>query len=85
MGFHTEINTMLRLSNHDPGLDKIKVGDIISITKSNIRIYPINCAILLLREDWTVIGYCSVIESNSTENGIELKHKFRTSIRLGSY
>ncbi len=78
MGFHTEINTMLRLGKNDPTIDQLKVGDIISISKSNIRIYPINCALLLLLEDWTVVGYCSVIESNISEKGMVLRVKILT-------
>jgi hypothetical protein len=60
MGWHTEINTMFRLGKNDPTRDQLSVGKIFTTTKSNIRIYPVDLAILMLAEDWTVLGYCTV-------------------------
>jgi len=54
---------MFRLGKNDPIKNQLSVGKIFSATKSNIRIYPIDLAIFLLAEDWTVLGYCTIRRS----------------------
>ncbi|MDP3093783.1 MAG: DUF2584 family protein [bacterium] len=60
MGYHVEINTMLRLGKSDVKPDDLQIGKQYTISRSNIRIYPTDMAILLLSEDWTVLGYCAI-------------------------
>lgn len=72
MGWHTEVNTMFRLGKNDPTKDQLSVGKVFTTTKSNIRIYPVDLAILLLSEDWTVLGYCTVRRSEMKGSAMTL-------------
>lgn len=72
MGWHTEINTMLRLGKNDSARDQLSVGKVFTTTKSNIRIYPIDIAILLLSEDWTILGYCAIRRSEMKGSSMSL-------------
>jgi len=72
MGWHTEINTMFRLRKSDPTNDQLSVGKIFSTTKSNIRIYPVDIAIFLLAENWTVLGYCTIRRSEMKGSAMTL-------------
>ena len=60
MGWHVEINTLLRLGKNDPTISELSVGKTFTTTKSNIRLYLIDIPILILSEDWTVAGYCVI-------------------------
>jgi hypothetical protein len=80
MGWHVEVNTVLRLGKADVDTSKLEVGDKFSVKRSNVRIYLIDIPILLLKEDWTVVGYCAVrkskIEGNIMKLKVELISKF---------
>jgi len=60
MGYHIEINTMLRLREADVKLEDLQIGRQYTVSKSNIRIYPTDMAILFLSENWIVLGYCAI-------------------------
>ena len=51
---------MLRLGKEDPKPETLKVGEQYTVKKSNVRIYLQDMAMLLLSEDWTVLGFCAV-------------------------
>jgi hypothetical protein len=63
MGWHVEVNTVLRLGSDDVDTKKLKAGDKFNVKRQNVRIYLIDIPILLLTEDWKVIGYCAVRKS----------------------
>jgi len=68
MGTQIELNTMLRLGKDDAKPAELIVGKSYRSKKSNVRIYPMDLSILLLAEDWTAQGYCSV-RKTVVENG----------------
>ena len=64
MGWHVEVNTVLRLGKDDVNVKNLEVGDIFKVKRANVRIYIVDIPILLLTENWKVIGYCAVRESS---------------------
>ncbi len=63
MGWHVEVNTVLRLGKDDVDTTKLQVGDKFGVKRQNVRIYLVDIPILLLSEDWRVLGYCVVRKS----------------------
>jgi len=63
MGWHVEVNTVLRLGKDDVDVKNLQIGDVFRVKRQNVRIYIIDIPILLLTEDWKVVGYCAVRES----------------------
>lgn len=63
MGWHVEFNTVLRLGVDDVDASNLKEGSKFKVKRDNVRIYIIDIPILLLKRDWTVIGYCVVKKS----------------------
>ena len=70
MGLKIEHNTMIRLVSTD-NIDhlKLKAGMELEIKRDNPRLYPVSLPLLLLKEDWTVLGYVQVT-SLELEDGI---------------
>lgn len=74
MGFKVEHNSMIRLIEAD-NIFEVELDKVYEIKRDNARLYPVNIPILLLKEDWTVIGYAVVIELELDGTGIELEFK----------
>ena len=72
MGWHIEVNTLLRLGNNDPTASQLSVGKTFTTTKSNIRLYLIDIPILILAEDWTVLGYCAIRKNEMVGSKIKI-------------
>lgn len=72
MGLQIELNTMFRLSKDDPSLETLTPGFIFKTTKTNLRLYPVSLPIILLTEDWQVIGYCVIKKAEMSEKGMNL-------------
>lgn len=73
MGFKVEINTMLRLISSDPKPEELVVGQKYSTLREN-RIYVINIPILLLAEDFSVLGYCLIHKASTTSDGTVIEY-----------
>jgi hypothetical protein len=73
MGQHLELNTMFRLSQNDPQPNTLIPGTVFKTTKTNLRIYPVGLPLMLLTEDWQVLGYCSVKRSEMNPEGMNLE------------
>ncbi|PJC68954.1 hypothetical protein CO015_02130 [candidate division WWE3 bacterium CG_4_8_14_3_um_filter_42_11] len=63
MGYHAEINTLFRLSKEDLKPEELKPGMRFTTAKPTARIYPVDGAVLLLAENWDVLGYCAIRRS----------------------
>jgi hypothetical protein len=72
MGAKIELNTMLRLGKDDVKPAELIVGKTYLTKKDNIRIYPMDLAILLLSEDWTAQGYCAIHKSTIDNGKMEI-------------
>ncbi len=74
MGFQVEQNTMLRLINTDPMPDKLELNKRYITKRSNNRSYLIEIPILLLAEDFSVLGYCLIHSAKNTKEGTEVEY-----------
>ena len=78
MGTQIELNTMLRLGKDDVIPAELVVGKSFCSTKNNVRIYPMDLAILLLAEDWTAQGYCAVRKTVVKNGQMEVEFEVLT-------
>lgn len=79
MGFLVEVNSMLRLIKTDPQPSELMVGKSYTSKRPNNRIYLINIPILMLAEDWTVLGYCLITEAKTTSEGTEISYRLQNA------
>lgn len=73
MGFQVEQNTMLRLIDTDPQPDTLEINKRYITKRSNNRSYVIEIPILLLAEDFSVLGYCLVHSAKNSKEGTEIE------------
>lgn len=73
MGLQIELNTMFRLSKDDPASETLKPGTTFETVKNNLRLYPIGLPIILLTEDWKVLGYCVINRAEMNHEGMKLE------------
>lgn len=75
MGYHVEVNTLVRLPE-DVNTAVLAVGQKITITRERERIVPLHIALLLIDKDWNFYGYCRVnlseIKNQTTKIEIEI-------------
>ena len=74
MGYKLEVNTMIRLIETD-NINEIEFDKVYEIKRDNARMYPVNIPLLLLKEDWTVIGYAIITELELKKEGSEIEFK----------
>ena len=55
MGWHVEVNTVLRLGKGDIDVESLEVNNTFKVKRSNVRIYIVDIPILLLAEDWKLL------------------------------
>lgn len=74
MGYKIEHNTMLRLTNADEiDIASLELNKIYEIKRDNARIYPVDIPILLLSEEWRVLGYIAIRELELSKAGSEIE------------
>lgn len=74
MGYKVEHNTMLRLSSSDEiDIATLELNKEYEIIRENASIYPVEIPILLLSEEWRVLGYVVIKELELSNNGSEIE------------